>query len=89
VDIRGSMPLFGNRNFISIPQVPVTLKKYTKEVLEHVTTPHGRECTCPLHVLLAAQCPLQMSPIAQPWYATSTPQCHVSYMLHCADSTPS
>jgi len=29
------------------------------------TTPHGRECTRPLHVL-AAPCPLQTSPVTQP-----------------------
>ena len=33
---------------------------------ECVATPHGRECTCPLRVLLAVQCPLQTSPITWP-----------------------
>jgi len=33
---------------------------------ECVATPHGRECTCLLRVL-AVQCPLQTSPVTQPW----------------------
>jgi len=33
---------------------------------ECVATPHGREFTRLLHMLLAAQCPLQTSPITQP-----------------------
>ena len=33
---------------------------------ELVATPHGRECTRPLHAL-AVQCPLQTSPDTQPW----------------------
>ena len=32
---------------------------------EHITTPHDRECTHPLHVL-AVQCPMQTSPVTQP-----------------------
>ena len=33
---------------------------------ERVATLHGRECTRPLPVLLAAQCRLQTSPVTQP-----------------------
>jgi len=33
---------------------------------ECVATSHGRKCTRPLHVL-AVQCPLQTSPVTQPW----------------------
>jgi len=33
---------------------------------EHVATPHGRDWTRQLHVLLAAQYPLQMNPVTQP-----------------------
>jgi len=34
---------------------------------ESIATLHGREWTRPLHVLLAAQYPLQMNPITHPW----------------------
>jgi len=50
-----------------------------------VATPHGREWTRPLRVLLAAQCPLQMNPITRysiRYIHMAIP--HVSYSLHYA-----
>jgi len=46
----------------------ITVNKSSPEVIweECVTTPHSIECTRPLRVL-AVQCPLQRSPITQPW----------------------
>jgi len=56
---------------------------------ERVATPHGRQCTRPLHVL-AVQCPLQISPITQPrvrynhsrGYATTIPRKFLHTSFH-------
>jgi len=44
------------------------LKRSPPKVIweERVAMPHSRQCTSPLHVL-AVQCPLQTSPVIQPW----------------------
>ena len=47
--------------------------------------PHGRNCTRPLCVL-AMQCPLQRSPITQPWVCyihTAVPHSSYTLGLHC------
>jgi len=52
-----------------------------------VATPHSRECTRPLRVLLAVQCPLQTSPLSR-GYATSTSQCHMLLIRYIVLSDP-
>jgi len=57
--------------------------------IECIATPHGRNWTCPLHVLLAVQYPLQMNPITQPrvcYINTAMP--HVSYTVLAVLSPP-
>jgi len=51
---------------------------------KRVATPHGREWTHPLRVLLAAQYPLQTNPVTQlrvHYMYMAKP--HTSYTLHC------
>jgi len=51
---------------------------------KHVATHYGRECTHSLRVL-AVQCPLQTSPVTQPWvcyiHTTSVPLTHRSLTI--------
>jgi len=53
---------------------------------EWVTTPHGRQWTCLLRVLLTAQCPLQTSPITLPqvhYIHAAVPHAFYMLSLHC------
>jgi len=70
-------------------------KYYHQQVLpkviweERVATPHGREWTRLLRVLLAAQYPLQINPITQPRVCyIHMSMSHMSYTLHCAVQFP-
>ena len=57
---------------------------------EHVTTPHSRECTRPLRVLLAVQCPLQTSLDNHSAAGTLHPHrsCHMRSVHYTALSDP-
>jgi len=64
--------------------LPERMKQVLPKVIweECVDTPHGREWTRMLRVLLAVQCPLQTSPITQPRVSnTHTAVPHASHML--------
>ena len=71
--------------------IPLILRMEEQQVLaiiweERVANPHCRECTRPLRVLLAAQCPLQTSLVTQPrvrYIHTAVPHSSYTLDLHC------